>query len=106
MLFILKQISYLAGDETELRAQLRQRDGRLFKFELPAGDSELDQRRQRRRKANRESARRVREKRAQQSGILEIQVIACVVTCDGAHISPGLTSQLPDLHLLLVVAAS
>lgn len=73
------QTLYLAGDENQLGAQLRQSSRKPFDFEAPADNSDLQYRLQRRRKANRESARRVRQKRTEQCGALEAQVIACLV---------------------------
>ena len=54
-----------------------------MKFSAPAGDSDPLHRLLCRRRANRNSARRVRERRTQHCDALEAQVIACLVTYYG-----------------------
>lgn len=88
------QTPHLAGDQKQLGAQLQQSSRKPFEFEAPADSSDLQHRLQRRRRANRESARRVRERRTEQCGVLEAQVIACLAICNGDRTLPDLTCQL------------
>ena len=67
---------HLAGDQNHLGAQFRQSNREPFKFETPIGESDRQHRLERRRRANRESAKRVRNRRTQH---LEAQVITCLV---------------------------
>ena len=87
-------------------AQSRQSSDEPMKFEAPAGDSDALHRLQRRRRANRDCARRVRKRNTQQSDALEAQVIACLVTYYSAwpHLSP--VSLQPPANVMATFASA